>query len=73
MVSQLATGYEVVGTVSNLADGRVHLLLEGEAEELKAFVAAIEAGPLQSHIRQKEIHWAEATGELKGFRISKGG
>ena len=35
---RLATGYEVTGEVRNLPDGRVHLLVEGEEEELRAFL-----------------------------------
>lgn len=40
-VSQIAKRFAVVGYVENLADGRVHLLAEGEPRVLKDFLAAI--------------------------------
>ena len=40
-VKQVATGFEVTGTVRNLADGRVELIAEGDVAELKAFQRAV--------------------------------
>lgn len=34
---QLASGYEVSGTVRNLDDGRVHLVAVGDKNEVRAF------------------------------------
>ena len=34
---QVAAGYEIVGTVRNLSDGRVELVAEGAHDELEAF------------------------------------
>jgi acylphosphatase len=36
-VKTVATGFEVTGTVRNLADGRVELVAEGAKTNLKAF------------------------------------
>jgi len=47
-VKSLATGYEVVGWVKNLLDGRVELEVQGQASEVEAFLAAI----LDSHVRR---------------------
>jgi acylphosphatase len=38
----LARGYDVAGTVRNLADGRVELVAEGEPAVLDDFVSAIQ-------------------------------
>ena len=53
-VKQLAAGYEVVGGVRNLPDGRVELQVSGEAEEIEAFLEAIAKGQLGSFIHQVE-------------------
>jgi acylphosphatase len=37
----LARGFEVVGFVRNLHDGRVELVAEGESAEVDAFIASI--------------------------------
>ena len=39
---QTAREFEVTGLVRNLPDGRVHLVAEGAAKEVRAFVAAVE-------------------------------
>lgn len=38
---RLASGFDVVGTVRNLADGRVELIAEGEPREIDALLAAV--------------------------------
>lgn len=66
---QLAAGYEIVGTVRNLSDGRVELVAEGSVAELNAFRQAIRdcgVGPL---IDNEEEHWTDARGGIRGFEI----
>ena len=65
----LAQGYEVTGTVRNLADGRVELVVEGAREELEAFRKGMQESELGSFIRQEEIHWSAAKNEYRGFEI----
>jgi acylphosphatase len=65
----LAHGYEVNGTVRNLADGRVELVAEGTREELEAFRKGIQESELGSFIRNEEIHWDDAKNEFRGFEI----
>lgn len=68
-VKTVAAGFEVCGTVRNLADGRVELVAEGDAGELKAFQLAIREEGLGSLIRDERVDWSEAQGGLRGFEI----
>lgn len=68
-VKSVAAGFEIVGIVRNLIDGRVELVGEGQREELEAFRKAIREAGLEHFIRNEEINWSEATGEFRGFEI----
>lgn len=65
----VASGYEVTGTVRNLADGRVELVAEGTKDELDAFRQAIRESGLEHFIRKEEIAWSEAKSDFRGFEI----
>jgi acylphosphatase len=65
----VAAGYEVVGTVRNLADGRVELVIEGDRSELELFRGAVQDSGLGGLIRGEEVVWGPATGEFRGFGI----
>ena len=69
-VRNVAQGYEVVGLVRNLLDGRVELIAEGEPAELEAFRQAIRESGLVPHIRHEEVHREPAQGGLSGFVIA---
>lgn len=66
---QLAAGYEVLGTIRNLPDGRVELVAEGLAEELKAFRQAIRDCGLGPLIDGEDELWTDARGGIRGFEI----
>jgi acylphosphatase len=66
---EIACGYEVTGYVRNLHDGRVELVVEGSEEEVTAFLDAVRASQLGSHIRNADANWQAATGEFNGFNI----
>ncbi len=65
----VASGFEVVGTVRNLSDGRVELIAEGTQSELEAFRQAIRDEGLEHFIEREDVSWGEALGGFRGFDI----
>lgn len=69
---QIASGYEVTGTVKNLPDGRVQLqAMSYDVEELEAFLAAIDESNLGSLIKEREVTVIPAMTGLRGFVIER--
>jgi acylphosphatase len=64
-----AMGYDVTGTVRNLADGRVELVAEGEPAELEPFRQAVRDSGLGCIIRDEVVTWEPARGGFRGFEI----
>ena len=67
----VAAGFEIVGTVRNLPDGRVELAAEGLRAELEEFRAAVRAAGLAGFIRDEQVTWADAKNEFRGFEIAR--
>jgi acylphosphatase len=69
-VRNLARGYDVTGTVSNLPDGRVELIAEGAKAEVAAFLEGIATSDLSGYIATCPETWSAAQGGLRGFAIT---
>ncbi len=67
----VAAGFEIVGTVRNLPDGRVELAAEGLRAELEEFRAAVRDAGLAGFIRDEQVIWADAKNEFRGFEIAR--
>ena len=70
-VRQLAKGYDVIGWIRNLPDGRVELLAGGQPGEVSAFLDAILESELAGFIKNQQAHsmGADALVGLAGFSI----
>ncbi|MEM7577370.1 MAG: acylphosphatase [Planctomycetota bacterium] len=70
----IARGFDVAGTVENVDDGRVLVVVEGDLEQLTAFLEAMDV-ELGQHFRAADITDRTATGEfgdpkaLNAFRV----
>ncbi len=68
-VRRIAKGFDVIGSVRNLRDGRVQLQASGEETELRAFLDAILQSELRAHIRANSETPLDAPVDARGFEI----
>lgn len=71
-VKDIARGFEVTGSVGNLPDGSVELIVQGELAELVAFLHEIrEESALAANIRASYEEDIAVSGGMKGFVIQR--
>lgn len=68
-VRQIAKGFDVTGSVRNLRDGRVELLVTGEEGEVRAFLEAIGQSELRAHIKKHSEAPLAHPPAFRGFEI----
>ena len=64
----IARQFAVTGYVKNLPDGRVELVVEGRAEEIRAMLRAVQA-EMGRYIRDVRETPSRATGRFSGFDV----
>lgn len=67
-VRQIARGIKVSGFVRNLYDGRVELVVEGDAVEISQLLAEV-SRVMRDNIDDVEHKSLPATGEFENFQI----
>jgi acylphosphatase len=67
-----ADGNRVKGWVSNLPDGRLEAVFEGEEEAVRALVEFCKRGPPGARVTNVDLTWEDFTGEFDGFKIKYG-
>ncbi len=67
-VQRLAQGSRITGYVMNLPDGRVRLVAEGDAVEVRGLIEAV-AKEMAEYIAYADVQSSAATGEFGEFRI----
>lgn len=65
---RLAGGYDITGSVCNMPDGSVECVIEGEPQEIDAFIADLVA-ELGHHIRRQTQQTAPCTGQFWEFGV----
>ena len=66
---RLARRFNVTGYVRNLPDGRVEMLVEGPADQIKDLLAAV-VDRMGHYIRETTQQTSEPTGQFAEFDIS---
>jgi len=65
---RLARQFDVSGTVRNLPDGRVHVVVEGAQDEISKLLSAIDRA-MSGNIHSKDELRGKSTGEFATFEV----
>jgi len=68
-VRRIAKGFDVIGWVRNLLDGRVEMQVSGQESEVHAFIDEIGQSELRSYIRKMTENKLQTPVEANGFEI----
>ena len=68
-VRHIAKGFDVIGWVRNLPDGRVELQVTGDEEQVRAFLDQVGQSELHSLIREQTENKLNEPVVARGFEI----
>jgi len=66
---KLATDFGLKGCVKNMADGSVHMVVQGEKPEVDTFVDYLRIGPSLSRVNNIIVSPIEMVEKFQDFRI----
>jgi acylphosphatase len=66
---ELAENLGLKGWVSNLSDGRVEAVFEGDRDVIESAIRECYVGPPGSRVTNIDIQWETYTGEEKDFSV----
>ena len=69
ITNQIAKEFDVNGTVENRTDGTVYLVVEGQLEEVDAFMLAIK-GRMKNNIKDLSVTDSISSGNFGDFRVN---
>ena len=67
----VAAGFEIVGQIRNLPDGRVELIAEGLVDELNSYRSALRDSGLAGFIVDEQVKWEDAQNQFRNFEIAR--
>lgn len=59
------------GYIRNNPDGTVESFVEGAKNDILEYLAALERGPILSHVRGTDIEWQKFEDKFSDFRITR--
>jgi acylphosphatase len=68
--TEIAQSFVISGTVENLDDGRVKIVVEGDRDEIQRFVDEIQTS-VSGRIKSIDRFDSEPSGEFDGFAIKR--
>ena len=66
---RIAMGFDVVGSVANLPDGRVRMEVAGDPDEVDDFIEEVREGELAGFIREVSVEDVPLPVDWQGFEI----
>ena len=65
-----AVAFGIAGEVSNMMNGDVEIIAEGEKEKIEKLIAWCRVGPELARVNSVEVVWEEYLGEFTAFGVS---
>jgi acylphosphatase len=66
---EMADSLSLAGLATNLADGSVGIIAEGEEENLKKLLSWAKRGPDLARVEKVDFFWQKPSGEFSDFQI----